>query len=1298
MATLVLQAAGSVLGGFLGGPVGAVVGRAIGGIAGSFVDEAILGSATRKVEGPRINRLQVLSSTPGTAIPKIYGRMRVAGQIIWATRFEEVISTRSEKSGSKGGIGGKKTKITEYSYYANFAVGLCQGKINRIGRVWADGKEIDPGQYNYRIYDGAGDQQPDSLIIAKEGSDVPGFRGVAYVVFEQIALERFGNRIPQLSFEVFKASGEVEKLVTAMNIIPGSTEFGYDSEPVSRTDGWGGIVTENRHTRSQLADWSVSIDDLQSTCENIGAVSLVVSWFGDDLRCAETRIRPGIENRDKQTIPHSWQCAGQTRDNAYLLSRHNGSSAFGGTPDDTSVIRAIRDLGQRGLRVMFYPFIMMDIEAGNNLPNPVDGTTGQPAYPWRGQISCDPIPGRNQTPDKTSAITSQVDAFFGSAQPDDFTASGDQIIYSGPDEWSLRRMVLHYAHLCAAAGGVEAFLIASELPGMTMLRDENDRFRAVEALTILAGDVAGILPQTKISYAADWSEYFGYHPQDGSGDVYFHLDDFWSDSNVDFIGIDNYMPLSDWRDGGAHLDAAAGNIYDREYLAGNIAGGEGYEWYYANMTDRQLQRRSPINDGAYGKPWVFRYKDLVNWWSRPHFNRPGGIEAASPTSWIAQSKPVWFTELGCPAIDKGTNQPNVFNDPKSSQGAMPYFSSGSRDDFIQRRFVEVHMQHWSKAGSHNPLSAVYGGTMVDPQSIFLWAWDARPYPAFPYLQSVWSDGENYHKGHWLNGRLGSVSLAALVAEVLDDFGFADYLVDGLNGVVDGYAIERIMSARQAIEGLSNIFPFSATESEGLIKFTPHDRTAIASINRDLMVETGPDKPLLNITRGQETELADIVKLAFVDAADNYSQNSVDARKLTGYSRREALLEAAIAMPEALASSLARIKLHESWTGRTSASIVLPPSMAEIEPGDIIDVESSAAKYKLRIETVSDGTDRTVTARACNLQDYHNLPDEPVAVNMDRAVVFGPPLYEILDLPLLAGNFNPVAQWIAATADPWPGSLVLLESSGSGFTAIAEINSPAIIGETRQDFPAGPLYRFDKANQLHIYLPRGALHSISKAELLNGGNIAAIGDNQSGWEIIQFQDVLQLSAHEFILTGMLRGQAGSNSEMPALRPSGARFILLDAAVIQIPATTGDIGRERLLRLGPSGLDHGDSTFVDMKVTSKGLGYRPYSPVHLSAVRMNDAIDLRWQRRTRIDGDGWQQVQVPLGEEIENYQIDILSGQAVVRSMNSTATSVEYTNAQRLEDFGSPLPGELQWRVAQISTIFGAGAFMETISNV
>ena len=226
---------------------------------------------------------------------------------------------------------------------------------------------------------------------------------------------------------------------------------------------------------------------------------------------------------------------------------------------------------------------------------------------------------------------------------------------------------------------------------------------------------------TKIGYAADWSEYFGHHPQDGSGDVFFHLDPLWADDDIDFVGIDNYLPLSDWRDGTEHADALAGwpTIYDRAYLQAEHRGRRGLSTGTMPATPTaRAQIRTPITDGAAGKPWVFRYKDIRGWWSNRTTTGRAGPRRGAPTAWVPRSKPIWFTELGCPAIDRGSNQPNVFVDPKSSESWVPYFSRGWQDSAIQRAYLEATYLYWSDDGEQSLVAGLRRP-------------DARPSPSAP---------------------------------------------------------------------------------------------------------------------------------------------------------------------------------------------------------------------------------------------------------------------------------------------------------------------------------------------------------------------------------------------------------------------------------------------------------------------------------------------------------------------------------------------------------------------------------------
>jgi hypothetical protein len=858
MATLLLSAAGAAVGAGFGGTVlglsGAVIGRAIGATLGRAIDQRVLGAGSEPVDIGRLDRLRLTGAGEGGAIGQIWGRMRVAGQVIWATEFTETVRRR------RTGKGAPKPKVNEYSYSLSMAIALCEGEILRIGRIWADGNEISPLDLNLRIYPGSETQLPDPLIEAVEGAGkAPAYRGLAYVMIEDLELSPYGNRVPQFSFEVVRpaqgpAVDPAETLggaVRAVALIPGTGEYGLAATPVHYAEAPGRNRTANVHSPSGKTDFATSFDQLSQEFPNVGSVSLVVSWFGDDLRCSSCTIRPKVEQKLRDGVGMPWRAGGIARAAAREVPKVDGASVYGGTPTDASVIEAIRAMRTAGKEVMFYPFVLMDQVAGNTLPDPWTGATSQLALPWRGRITLSIAPGRPGTPDRGAIAEAEVATFFGAAQSNHFTVSGETISYSGPTDWGYRRFILHYARLCAVAGGIDAFCIGSEMRSLTQIRGSGDSFPAVAELQKLAADVRSILgPQVKISYAADWSEYFGYH---ADGNVYFHLDPLWADPNTDFIGIDNYMPMSDWRDGETHADAHWGAIYNPEYLRANIAGGEGFDWYYDSPEGAAAQRRRPIVDEAYGEDWVFRYKDLNSWWSNLHHERIDGLRSSTPTAWVPGSKPFRFTEYGCAAIDKGSNQPNRFLDVKSSESGLPAWSNGRRDDLIQMQYALAMASFWNDP-TNNPVSTLYQGPMVDMGHAHAWAWDARPFPEFPGQTDVWNDGANYARGHWFNGRASNQPLAAVVSELCQRSGVEALDATSLYGLVRGYQQGDLTTARSSLQPLMLAFGFDVVERGGKLVFRNRDARVLADLTSD-------DLALVSDIEGtiETTRVSDVVR-------------------------------------------------------------------------------------------------------------------------------------------------------------------------------------------------------------------------------------------------------------------------------------------------------------------------------------------------------------------------------------------------------------------------------------------------------
>ncbi|SEJ69570.1 Putative phage tail protein [Sphingomonas sp. OV641] len=199
MATLVL----TTVGGLVGGPIGA----ALGGMIGQAVDRNVLFKPKGR-QGPRLTELSVQTSSYGQPIAQLFGRMRVAGQVIWAA---DLVEHRQQQGGGKG-----QPSLTSFSYSASFAVALSSRPILDVGRIWADGNLLRgaAGDWKvatgFRLYHGDEEQAPDPMIASAEGLDLaPAYRGLAYAVFENLPLEQFGNRIPSLTFEVIADAGPV---------------------------------------------------------------------------------------------------------------------------------------------------------------------------------------------------------------------------------------------------------------------------------------------------------------------------------------------------------------------------------------------------------------------------------------------------------------------------------------------------------------------------------------------------------------------------------------------------------------------------------------------------------------------------------------------------------------------------------------------------------------------------------------------------------------------------------------------------------------------------------------------------------------------------------------------------------------------------------------------------------------------------------------------------------------------------------------------------------------------------------
>jgi hypothetical protein len=225
--------------------------------------------------------------------------------------------------------------------------------------------------------------------------------------------------------------------------------------------------------------------------------------------------------------------------------------------------------------------------------------------------------------------------------------------------------------------------------------------------------------------------------------------------------------------------------------------------------------------------------------------------------------------------------------------------------------------------------------------------------------------------------------------------------------------------------------------------------------------------------------------------------------------------------------------------------------------------------------------------------------------------------------------------------------------------------------------------------MRVRLANGNLSSASLEDVLNGANIAAVGNGDgANWEVVQFADANLVAPDQWDISMRLRGQVGTEAVMPEDWPVGSLFVLLNGLPQQIDLASSARGLARHYRVGPAGRGYDDASYTYRHLAFDGIGLRPYAPSHLRATRSGGYLGLSWIRRTRIDGDSWQGTDVPLGEDSESYLIQVRDTTGLRRTDTSSVMIWNYTAAMRAND-GVNTPYTID--VAQISERFGPGPF-------
>jgi hypothetical protein len=562
--------------------------------------------------------------------------------------------------------------------------------------------------------------------------------------------------------------------------------------------------------------------------------------------------------------------------------------------------------------------------------------------------------------------------------------------------------------------------------------------------------------------------------------------------------------------------------------------------------------------------------------------------------------------------------------------------------------------------------------MVPDDGIALWAWDARPYPAFPARDDAWGDAENWRLGHWLNGRVGLALLSDVVGDVCARAG-AEAEASALAGIVTGYRFDGPARARSVLAPLAAVHGVDATERDGKIVFRMRGADAV-EVDGGRLVEE--DAPALSLTRAGLEAAETRVRLRFVDAETEYEPGVVVS---AGAAAEVVEVEAAVALDRAQARRVADGMAEQLGLQRERAQFAMAADGMRFEAGDAVELGGVA----WRIVEVSDGgvirfeALRTGPGVAPMLTPAapvaHPAPASPV--EPDVAIVDGPPL------PGQEDDLRPIG---FAFAEPWTGALTISAGAdATELTARGRVSRPCAMGRLETALYPFASGRWQEAS-VWVNLPGAGLSSRNEGAVLNGANAALI-ETETGWELIQFAEAELVDVERWKLTRLLRGQQGSEQANASGAAIGARILFLTGAEQRLEVASWERGLELMWRAWRTFPEAPDAWSGEAICEGTAV---MRSPAHLRAERSGEALQASWVRRARKSGDSWASGEPP-HESVERYRIRVSDTAGVRREWDVAEPLCVYSSADQAVDF--PAGGEALIEVAQLGTNGEPGAW-------
>ncbi len=512
----------------------------------------------------------------------------------------------------------------------------------------------------------------------------------------------------------------------------------------------------------------------------------------------------------------------------------------------------------------------------------------------------------------------------------------------------------------------------------------------------------------------------------------------------------------------------------------------------------------------------------------------------------------------------------------------------------------------------------------------------------------------------------------------------------------GYFVDSQSTARALIEPLMQAYFFDAVESDAAIHYIPRNpavpKTVTTVDDDDLAAHEGgtEGQAQLSVVKGLESEYPREVNVQHINPAKKYERGSQrDNRRTTTSQLVETYNYGGLVLTAAEAKQKAVITLAMRWLERTRYELTLPRKYWHLNPCDPISVTLRGIEHTIRPVRCEYGSPGLlkISGVSEDYARYDSDADGDGGDGGDDDVIDIPSITIIryLDIPILRDIDDDPGFYVAACglSSSWPGCVVYKSDDGGvSYTPAASLVNPASIGAARTVLPDGVTHTWDTTSTVDVRMVYGTLASVTEAAALNGANAFLVGD-----EVLIASTATLIAAKTYRLSNMLRGIRGTDWAT-STHVTGERVVKLDATTLRrVKLDTDDIGAERYYK-APT-LGQSLPSVTSTAFTNTAVGLHPFSPVHIAGtVDGSNTLTITWYRRTRIGGDWRDYIDVQLGETTEEYEVDILLGGTVVRTIDATSETCDYTEAQRLAD-GFTADEAVPVNIYQLSSVVGRG---------